>query len=51
VFDEANWTLVALHHAGRLNMPRLNGQSGTYAANEGIAITALQQALRVTLHA
>jgi hypothetical protein len=48
VFDQDNWTLIALHHAGRRDMPRLNGQEGTYEANEGIAVTAIQQALRTT---
>jgi hypothetical protein len=44
----ADWKIVALHHAGSLEMPRLNqeeGQSATYAANEGISILAIKQAL------
>jgi tetratricopeptide (TPR) repeat protein len=49
VFDESNWTLVALHHAGLTKMPKLKGQPGTYEANEGIAISAIQKALKATL--
>jgi S1-C subfamily serine protease len=40
VFDD-QWRLIALHHAGRSDMPRLNGRPGTYAANEGINIHAI----------
>jgi V8-like Glu-specific endopeptidase len=47
VFDEEGWTVVALHHAGRRDMPRLDGK-GTYEANEGIQIHAIQQATRST---
>jgi V8-like Glu-specific endopeptidase len=45
VFNE-DWDLVALHHAGRDDMPRLKGQPGTYAANEGIWIYAIIRKLR-----
>jgi S1-C subfamily serine protease len=44
VFNQ-QWDLIGLHHAGSLQMPRLNGQPGTYAANEGIWI---QRILRET---
>jgi S1-C subfamily serine protease len=40
VFDD-QWRLIALHHAGKDNMPRLNGETGTYEANEGISILAI----------
>jgi S1-C subfamily serine protease len=40
VFDD-QWRLVAIHHAGKLNMGKLNGKSGTYEANEGINILAI----------
>ena len=43
VFDDS-WHVVALHHAGDSNLVRLDGQPGTYEANEGIAIAAVLQA-------
>jgi len=43
VFGPTDWKVVALHHAGRKDMPRLDGQPGTYEANEGIALTALKK--------
>jgi hypothetical protein len=46
VFDQENWILVALHHSGTNKMARLNNQPGTYEANEGIAISAIQSAIR-----
>jgi len=49
VFDEQFWTVVALHHAGDKDMPRLNGAEGRYEANEGIAISAIQNASRAAL--
>lgn len=45
VFDD-QWNLVALHHAGSFQMPRLNGQSGTYEANEGILLSQIIRMLR-----
>jgi hypothetical protein len=45
VFEEQEWTVVALHHSGRRDMPWLDGK-GTYEANEGIEIHAIQQATR-----
>jgi DNA/RNA endonuclease G (NUC1) len=44
VFGPTDWRVVALHHAGRKDMPRLDGQPGTYEANEGIALAALEKA-------
>jgi hypothetical protein len=39
------WEVIALHHSGgKVGMPKLNGQSGTYAANEGISIQSIATA-------
>lgn len=45
-FDD-QWRLVALHHAGGKEMPRLNGKKGTYPANEGIWIESILRRLAV----
>jgi hypothetical protein len=46
VFNAALWEVIALHHSGgKLGMPRLNGQGGTYAANEGIAVQSIIAAM------
>jgi len=46
VFNGNLWEVVALHHmGGKLGMPRLNGQPGTYAANEGIALQSIVEAM------
>ena len=44
VFDK-QWNLIALHHAGSLEMRRLDGV-GVYAANEGILVSAIIAAVR-----
>jgi hypothetical protein len=44
VFNAA-WKVVGLHHAGADRLTRLDGQPGTYQANEGIALTAIRAAL------
>ena len=38
----ATWSLIAVHHAGGLEIPKLHGEGGTYPANEGIAVTAIK---------
>ena len=43
VFDRY-WKLIALHHAGSEEMPRLHG-GGTYQANEGIWIGKIKESL------
>ena len=45
VFD-SSWSLIALHHAGGFDTPRLHNKGGTYAANEGIALSAIVDRLR-----
>jgi V8-like Glu-specific endopeptidase len=35
VFNQ-DWSLISLHHAEGEQMPKLNGQPGTYQANERI---------------
>jgi S1-C subfamily serine protease len=45
----AQWKLVALHHAGGTALPRLNGGKGTYAANEGLWIQSIREALTAFL--
>jgi hypothetical protein len=45
VFD-GQWQLIALHHGGGFEMPRLNSKGGTYAANEGITLQAIVAGLQ-----
>jgi S1-C subfamily serine protease len=40
------WELIALHHAGGMNVAKLHGQPGTYPANEGVWIQPIIQALQ-----
>jgi hypothetical protein len=44
----AVWQVIALHHAGRTDMPKLDGQ-GTYAANEGIWLDRIRTELQTAL--
>ncbi|MEK8050952.1 trypsin-like peptidase domain-containing protein [Ideonella sp. DXS22W] len=47
VFNDSGWEVIALHHSGgRFKMPRLNGQPGSYAANEGLAMATLVAAVK-----
>jgi tetratricopeptide (TPR) repeat protein len=43
VFNQ-DWRLIGLHHAGGDAMARLNGQAGTYQANEGIRFEKIREA-------
>ena len=45
VFEPQDWRVVALHHKGSKKMARLDGQ-GTYEANEGITVQAIQAETR-----
>lgn len=47
VFNDSGWEVIALHHSGgRFKMPKLNGQDGSYAANEGLAMATLIAAVK-----
>jgi hypothetical protein len=46
VFEPEDWRVVALHHKGSKQLRRIDGQDGTYEANEGIAIRAIQEQTR-----
>ena len=48
VFNE-DWELIALHHAGSRSMRRLNGEPGTYPANEGVAAGAIVERVAAAL--
>lgn len=45
VFEENGWQVVALHHAGKVRMPRLDNPSLVHEANEGIPIAAIRLAV------
>lgn len=44
VFSQ-EWKLIGVHHAGGEAMPKLNGEAGTYEANEGMWVQAVREAL------
>ncbi len=46
VFDQFGWEVVALHHGGSDVLPRIDGETGTYQANEGISILAIKRAIQ-----
>ena len=46
VFDQRNWEVVALHHGGGANVPRLKDVGGVYEANEGIRIDRIREAVK-----
>ena len=46
VFNAGLWEVVALHHMGlKAGMPKLNGKDGSYAANEGISLLSIKEAI------
>jgi hypothetical protein len=47
VFNANLWQVLALHHkGGKEGMPKLNGAEGTYAANEGVSIQSIREAIQ-----
>jgi hypothetical protein len=48
VFNQ-QWDLIALHHAGGLNMKKLNNQPGYYPANEGLYFQSIRDAVAARL--
>jgi V8-like Glu-specific endopeptidase len=46
VFNEDGWDVVALHHAGKAKMPKLDDPASFYEANEGIPMAAIRAAIR-----
>jgi len=44
VFNSKQWQVIGLHHAGGI-LSHLNGKSGTYQANEGIALLSIIKAV------
>jgi tetratricopeptide (TPR) repeat protein len=49
VFNAKEWKVIALHHSGgKLGMPKLNGEVGTYPANEGIGMQSIVEAIKTS---
>ncbi len=47
VFESSLWEVIALHHKGsKEGLPRLNGKAGFYAANEGISMLSIKDAIQ-----
>ena len=44
-----SWELIAVHHAGSMQMKRLGGHTGTYPANEGIWFACVVEEIRRAL--
>ena len=42
----SQWRAIGLHHAGGVEMPRLNGNAGTHPANEGLWLQSISNAIK-----
>jgi V8-like Glu-specific endopeptidase len=49
VFESDDWRVIALHHAGGQNIPKLDASGDGYAANEGISLAAIGRDIRQRL--
>jgi tetratricopeptide (TPR) repeat protein len=49
VFEGSGWRILALHHAGGREIPRLNGVLGVWDANEGVSIECIRIAMQKSL--
>lgn len=49
IFDSSGWRILALHHAGGREIPRLNGVLGVWDANEGVSIECIRIAMQQAL--
>jgi hypothetical protein len=49
IFESSGWRILALHHAGGREMPRLNGGLGVWDANEGVSIDCIRIAVQKAL--
>jgi hypothetical protein len=48
VFNASLWEVIALHHkGGKLGMPKLNGGTDTYTANEGLTMQSIIAAAKL----
>ena len=51
VFKSYSWEVIALNHkGGKMGTPMLNDRAGTYAANEGISIHSIIEAIATRAH-
>ncbi len=48
VFNQT-WDLLGIHHAGGMEMKKLNNKSGTYPANEGLFFQSIRKAVAAKL--
>jgi hypothetical protein len=48
VFEENGWKVIALHHAGGTNRPRLGKRPGVHEAADGLTLSTLARAIAAT---